>query len=67
MVIFQPFPVRFSHQVGNRVFIVRKLSEHGARCCGEEPQIREADHGAVDRMGEEQEVDEAYGGCCAGQ
>jgi hypothetical protein len=43
------------------------LPEYGARRCGEETQIREVDHGVVDSMGEKQEVEEAYGCCCAGQ
>jgi hypothetical protein len=46
---------------------MRILPEYGARRCGEKTQIREADHGVVDSMGEEQEVDEAYGSYCAGQ
>lgn len=53
IIIFLPFPVRVPHYVGDRVFIVRILSEHGTRCCGEETQIREADYRVVDSMGED--------------
>lgn len=48
------------------MFIVRILSKHGTRC-GEETQIRKTDYRVVNSMGEEQEVDEACGGYCAGQ
>lgn len=60
IVVVQPLAVRLLHQVGDRVLIPRILPKYGFRCRGEQTKSGQSDYGAVYRLGEEEEIENAY-------